>query len=66
MSVHIFFCFPIVLSIFTVSLYSIVSAAFTPSINSSTEFLTYHLQALTEEACNTHACAPAPKCLDVS
>ena len=66
MTVHIFFCFPIVPSIFTVLLYSVVSAAFTPSINGSTEFLTYHLQALTEEACNTHAHAPAPKCLDVS
>ena len=30
--------------LFTVSLYSIVSAAFTPSINDSTEFLTYHSQ----------------------
>ena len=28
--------------LFTVSLHSIVSAAFTPSINGSTEFLTYH------------------------
>ena len=28
--------------LFTVSLYSIVSSAFTPSINGSTEFLTYH------------------------
>ena len=51
-TVHTFFCFSIVFFsflqlclnsfLFTVSLYSIVSAAFTPSIIGSTEFLTYH------------------------
>ena len=49
-AVHIFFCsfFPLMqlclnsLFTVTVSLYSIVSAAFTPSINGSTEFLTCH------------------------
>ena len=55
-TIHTFFCFSIVPSfpssnslnsfLFTTLLYSIVSAAFTPSINGLTEFLTYHPKLL--------------------
>ena len=54
-TVHTFFCFlhssffsliPLCLNpfLFTILLYSVVSAAFKPSINGSTEFLTYYLK----------------------